>query len=385
MAETYTLADLMREREERTPTLGGPPQLPGLSLGTEPPLAQHNLIDRALSSFGRPSLEAVQAAQRGEATPRDVAWEFLTNGPMGPMGGVRVPNPIRAYHGSPHTFDEFRMDRVGSGEGAQAYGHGLYFAENPRVAQQYRDELTRSGIGNPYVGGRPLERSTAGDYAHGLAFDDLVASGGNVPAAIERVQGARPNTGIHRGLHDRMETVLRDWERQGVEMRPGSMYEVNLHARPEQFLELDRPLSEQSRHVSAALDRVGVDPNVYMLGGHGILDPRSAWPPPYRGRVNIDPAESHVVTGRTALEQLGERRGPFGLLSRTPRRVSETLSEAGVPGARYLDQGSRGAGEGTRNYVVFNPEIIESLRRYGIVAPPAGAALAAGLSDETGP
>jgi len=39
---------------------------------------------------------------------------------------------IKAYHGSPHDFDKFSMQKIGTGEGAQAYGHGLYFAENPK-------------------------------------------------------------------------------------------------------------------------------------------------------------------------------------------------------------------------------------------------------------
>ena len=42
--------------------------------------------------------------------------------------------------------------------------------------------------------------------------------------------------------------------------------------------------------------------------------------------------------------------------------VSAMMSEAGIPGIRYLDQGSRGAGEGTHNYVVFDdriPKIVE--------------------------
>jgi hypothetical protein len=346
VADTYTLADLMREREERTPTLGGPPSLPGIRIGTEPPLAQHNLIDRTLSSFGRPTLEAVQAAQRGEATPRDVAWSFLTEGPMGPLGSVRIPNPIRAYHGSPHTFDEFRMDRIGTGEGAQAYGHGLYFAENPGVARQYRDDLTRSGAGNPYVGGRPLERSYTGDYAHGLAFDDLMQSGGNIEAAVERVHGTRGRRD-DKTLVERMVSILRDWERQGVEMRPGSMYEVNLHARPEQFLDWDRPLSRQPETIRNAI------PSEWL------------W--------HVDDAER---AGHLPVSVMTGLKEPT---------VGEALREAGIPGIRYLDQGSRGAGEGTRNYVVFNPEIIEILRRYGIVAPPTGAALAAGLSDQGGP
>ena len=32
---------------------------------------------------------------------------------------------------------------------------------------------------------------------------------------------------------------------------------------------------------------------------------------------------------------------------------AEAMRQAGIPGIRYLDQGSRDAGEGTRNLVVF--------------------------------
>lgn len=37
-----------------------------------------------------------------------------------------------AYHGTPHKFDEFSLDAIGTGEGAQAHGWGLYFAENKK-------------------------------------------------------------------------------------------------------------------------------------------------------------------------------------------------------------------------------------------------------------
>src|SRR5512139_873784 len=49
---------------------------------------------------------------------------------------------IRAYHGSPYDFNKFDLSKVGTGEGAQAYGHGLYFAENPAVAQEYKKNLS---------------------------------------------------------------------------------------------------------------------------------------------------------------------------------------------------------------------------------------------------
>lgn len=62
---------------------------------------------------------------------------------MAPEGGSGGGGSgIRAYHGSPHDFEKFDIGRIGTGEGAQAYGHGLYFAENEGVARGYRDKLT---------------------------------------------------------------------------------------------------------------------------------------------------------------------------------------------------------------------------------------------------
>lgn len=49
-----------------------------------------------------------------------------------------------AYHGSPHKFDEFSLDAIGTGEGAQAHGWGLYFAGNKNVSEEYREKLTRN-------------------------------------------------------------------------------------------------------------------------------------------------------------------------------------------------------------------------------------------------
>lgn len=48
-----------------------------------------------------------------------------------------------AYHGTPHRFDTFSTDKIGTGEGAQAHGWGLYFAENKDVSESYRKELLR--------------------------------------------------------------------------------------------------------------------------------------------------------------------------------------------------------------------------------------------------
>lgn len=49
---------------------------------------------------------------------------------------------LTAYHGTPHEVDKFSSQNIGTGEGAQAYGHGLYFAENKGVAQEYKERLS---------------------------------------------------------------------------------------------------------------------------------------------------------------------------------------------------------------------------------------------------
>lgn len=65
-------------------------------------------------------------------------------------------------------------------------------------------------------------------------------------------------------------------------------------------------------------------------------------------------------------------------------KVSEALRQNGVPGIRYLDQGSRAAGEGTSNYVVFpgNEHLIEILRRYANASSPTGVLASTPQSDK---
>ena len=58
----------------------------------------------------------------------------------------QVRKTIKAYHGSPHDFDEFSNDAIGTGEGAQAYGYGHYLAESEDVATGYKNALTEPFI-----------------------------------------------------------------------------------------------------------------------------------------------------------------------------------------------------------------------------------------------
>ena len=66
-----------------------------------------------------------------------------------------------------------------------------------------------------------------------------------------------------------------------------------------------------------------------------------------------------------------------------PFAATARLREAGIPGIRYLDQGSRGGGAGTSNYVLFRDDIIDILKKYGI-AGGVGGGLAGSSGGEPG-
>ncbi len=59
-----------------------------------------------------------------------------TNGTLYDMGGVSFS--ILARHASPHSgIRKFLMEFIGTGEGAQVYGHGMYFSTNEGVHRSY--------------------------------------------------------------------------------------------------------------------------------------------------------------------------------------------------------------------------------------------------------
>ena len=140
------------------------------------------------------------------------------------------------------------------------------------------------------------------------------------------------------------------WRDSGALSFPkGNMYEVNIKADPEQFLDWDKPLSQQSDRVRREIHR---------LANGEIL-------PEWTGEQGFRSVASQMMSS----------------LDLERPEISKALREAGIPGIKYLDQGSRSAGEGSRNYVVFDDSIIEILRKYGLLPPAAAGGYAAAQSS----
>lgn len=268
----------------------------------------------------------------------------------------QLSRPIRAYHGSPHNFDRFDASKIGTGEGAQAYGHGLYFAGSEDTADFYRRNLSEDGDA-PEKWARDYWAAQAQPDSFGSpeeAYDYLLSY-------IRSIRNAGPGSSYSPGLKKHYAAAEKWLLSQNpytvpAPIRQGHMYEVEIGYPEEALLDYDRPFATPGGIRGAAVLRQE-NPDILT-----------------------EPMLRALRDGSWRFESYAGWQNAAEALARLPKTQSgaQALMEAGVPGIRYLDQGSRAAGEGTRNFVMFpgTEDRIRILRKYGLLAPvAAGAAI----------
>lgn len=329
------------------------------------------------------------------------------------LGSGAIPRPANAlnmgvaYHGSPYNFDKFSMDKIGTGEGAQAFGHGLYFAGNRDVADWYRDSLTYDVT---LQSQRALEKS-GGDV------DAAIAS---IKAEIQRLReldlteetGAARRDSMIEDRGRRLENLAKF--KETGEWDAGALYTVDIPDDAD-LLDWDAPLNAQPQKVKEALAALGVtesaapkepdsptiarivrdalkqsdgDPTQVgmIVDNDSDLYRRARKLAEARGLTDADlgdgvgayveqQAREYLDGLIAAQENTGERlyRALGARITGEPDRLgldggaaqdraaTEALREKGIPGIRYLDAGSRADGDGSRNYVIFNDELVKIL------------------------
>jgi hypothetical protein len=296
----------------------------------------------------------------------------------------RFAKAIKAFHGSPHDIPaepgaplgKFSTAKIGTGEGAQAYGHGLYFAENEGIARSYRDQLSKAYSGTPDALAQDALRLAKGDTAQAVAkIHDALGTSERIEAlrstqramadapvfdraaydALERehyelqmrIHDVLPNAPTGLGHHEfkKQATSALEALNSGKSLQ-GHMYEVGINADPAHMLDWDKPLGQQSAHVQEALSKAGI--TAEHATGAQIYESTKLVPGQYADKV----------------------------------AAAARLQELGIPGIKYLDQGSRAAGAGTRNFVIFDDATIDILKKYGVLPAAVGAGgAAAGAAD----
>lgn len=247
-----------------------------------------------------------------------------------------------AWHGSPHRHTKFSLDHVGTGEGAQAYGWGLYFASLRDVAEWYRDNLSSRQGANPtnkkFGGKTPM-----GWYEHWQNFAYKVADPKEYYDRMAMLEDLEitwnAQAALRTGIENEYDQKALDWFKSTIAdkfKRPGATYEVSI---PEDDVMLlwDKTLEEQPEIVKKALSGI-------------IASLKKSFPE----------FDESTATGGGIYNAYSEHRG------RNPETASKALNEVGIQGIKYLDGTSRDgtSNEPSYNYVVFDDKAIEILNAY---------------------
>lgn len=316
---------------------------------------------------------AMAAGRAGERMAERVVPQIMERGgmPAGLLEGMssRTVSPLTVYHGSPAKFERFDPTKIGSGEGAQAYGYGHYVAESPGVAKDYQRRLAKEAQATDLntkmqmvdVGGKPL---TSFNVDMDAALIDAAKSGKKEFLNVAESKKARwenlaqdksypfqdyakQKAGAYTSLLDTAKKTDVDYTGTGM------FYEIDIpDEQIAKMLDWDKPLSEQPNVLKALETHPTMGKE--SLGWKGA--PEGLW------------EKAMSLPSKTGEWLYREMQG------NNPIETSEALRRAGVPGIRYLDQGSRGTGEGTSNFVVFpgNEGLLTIQKRNNEVIAPTG-------------
>lgn len=258
---------------------------------------------------------------------------------------------ILAYHGTPYDFDRFDLSKIGTGQGQQAYGHGLYFASDEDLARSYRDDLS-SGV--QVLDDRPVSE---------IAREAIKA---DQPSSEQRIAQYVSQYGrMARNVMSMREPQLLDQYDElttSQRLKPaGKMYEVRIKAHPDTMLDWDKPLLDQPAIVKMLQEQ------------HANLDPS------HEKFKFLNDAHNNMMNERS----YGSHAHHYLKLALGSEGASQYLNGLGVKGIKYRDKGVRGVGEGTTNYVIFDDSLVNIARKYRKGGAVDGMAAGGEVDGET--
>ena len=249
----------------------------------------------------------------------------------------RTMSPLDVYHGTPHRLPptannplgEFDASKIGTGEGAQAYGYGIYTAEAPAVAKGYQVALAPEKRVTSLtdrakfvkVGDKSIDPDTF-DIDISQEMIDAAKLGKNEFINFANQRKSRwqelandESYKFKTYAQDKLteyNNLIREAEKSGVSYTGGgNLYKADL---PDEMipkmLDYDKHLSEQSLEIQKILL-------------------------PYQKEIGTS-----FGTGEQILKEIAFERRMKGL-DDSPSAVSKQLQEMGIPGIKYLDEASR--------------------------------------------
>lgn len=251
-----------------------------------------------------------------------------------------------AWHGTPHRFDEFSLDAIGTGEGAQAHGWGLYFAEDRKVSEGYKNRLTgRFSFSYKGVKGEHLKpsseetqaiRAVLRDFYDGKASDLAEAYNGQIREQEKILADEHAAEWQKNMARDRL-AALKDIDVNQLIVDTGQLFEVDI---PENDVLLDeqKELEDQPKAVREAI-------MAYFNSRPDSYIPIAS------------PDEVRGSTGRNFYRDVVFQMAREGAAD-AEKAASELLNSLGIKGITY--EGGRDG----RCFVVFDDKAIKVLDTY---------------------
>ncbi len=349
---------------------------------------------------------AMAAGRAGERYAEKVVPQIMERGGMpaqllGDLSQGSI-SPMDVWHGTPHKFDAFDASKIGTGEGAQAFGHGLYLGEARGTGETYRKQLAKENLqmdlGSKLnlvdIGGTPLTKFNVDQSPELLEaakagkteFVDLAKSKLGRWEDLTKDESypfpdyAKEKVTAYKGLLDEVKNKdisysgsgylykvdlpdeaianMLDWDKP-VSKQPTVMKALRSEA--EQRVR-DRKLGEIENEIRESLPKQEIGDDYLSMFSDANAVQNQDIQAQALSKLNKMDLKSLVdkeldtmkpvdmnwnMTGKEFYSILSGREGGAP-------RASEIMQKQGVPGIRYLDQGSRTpGGSDTSNFVVF--------------------------------
>ena len=279
---------------------------------------------------------------------------------------------ITALHASPHSFRKFSTDFMGKGEGAQAYGWGLYFAENPKVNRSYMNQFAQDKATWKFREVETgvievMQRSQVGSFLPKDALPEAKEDASDIAWSVlgdlvDAARGSMTVLDIVMELHDEIDTNRKyaetyPQEREKLEQLEGFMLSLLDHL-DEIEVRTGMPSNyrvELNVEDSELLGWDYVDETVLAL----LKDS-----PVEEVRYALEHAERRAdyrgenVSGKDVYQELFDAfwDGEDGTKQEAQKAASVSLLSSDIKGIRYADGYTRGKveEEQTYNYVIFD-------------------------------
>ena len=273
---------------------------------------------------GKVTLRDMLDFVRGKTAEEQVAG--FAGPAINPALPVAVGQIKGLYHGSPYKFSKFANEKIGTGEGAQAFGYGHYLSESPDIAKGYAKPKYRVWeLSDKDYNFTPKFMETEDILEQTLTGDKY---------AMEQMRKdlrTKINSGYitNKDLIDEFNKIDKALFKGTVkEKNPSLIYETTVNkgkpSSADVLLEFDKPVSEE----------------IKKLVGNKLRE------------YNISQFFPDKITGQEFYEELVHRVG-------NNRNASQILKELGFTGNKYPSGTLSGIKDSPYyNYVIFNPEDI---------------------------